>query len=213
MGSHRLPTHGRGAHRNFFHHPFLNSNSNFSPTSLIWQAWQLRVNKISFKLYLTIHHASVIDKNVKDVLIILLLFINLDTMQRIDRKSLCFQCYWIGYYNWTGSNLDHSLRRWGRSLWLYCHVYFLVSNLYVSSFFSYKDRLPKCLRASIVYKFVCPRYGLQYVGSSSRTLGVRAREHAGVSVRTGKPLSQPPQSAIRDHAIACSTPNSSWLII
>ena len=27
--------------------------------------------------------------------------------------------------------LDHSLRRWGRSLWLYCHVYFLLSNLYV----------------------------------------------------------------------------------
>ena len=27
--------------------------------------------------------------------------------------------------------LDHSLRRWGRSLWLYCNVYFLLSNLYV----------------------------------------------------------------------------------
>ena len=73
---------------------------------------------------------------------------------------------------------------------------------------NYKDRLPKCLRASVVYKFVCPRCGSQYVGSSSRTLGVRAREHAGVSVRTDQPLSQPPQSAIRDHAIACSTPNS-----
>ena len=78
----------------------------------------------------------------------------------------------------------------------------------IGSFFNYKDRLPKCLRASVVYKFVCPRCGSQYVGSSSRTLGVRAREHAGVSVRTGQPLSQPPQSAIRDHAIACSTPNS-----
>ena len=39
-------------------------------------------------------------------------------------------------------------------------------------------------------------------------LGVRAREHAGVGVRSGQPLSQPPQSAIRDHAIACSAPNS-----
>ena len=70
----------------------------------------------------------------------------------------------------------------------------------IDSFFNYKDRHPKCLRAYIVYKFVCPRCG--------STLGVRVREHAGVSVHTGQPLSQPPQSAIRDHVIACSTPNS-----
>ena len=68
--------------------------------------------------------------------------------------------------------LDHSLRRWGRRLWLYCHArYFLLSNLYVflltkillTLFFNYKDRLPKCLRASVVYKFVCPRCGSQYL--------------------------------------------------
>ena len=39
----------------------------------------------------------------------------------------------------------------------------------IGSFFNYKDRLRKCLRASVVYKFVCPRCGSQYVGSSSRT--------------------------------------------
>ena len=40
MGSHRLPTHRRGAHRNFFP---LSLNSNFSHTYLIWHAMQLRV--------------------------------------------------------------------------------------------------------------------------------------------------------------------------
>ena len=72
--------------------------------------------------------------------------------------------------------LDHSLRQWGRSLWLYCLVYFLLSNLYASLltkiplavvFFNHKDCLPECFRASVVYKFACPRCGSQYVGSSS----------------------------------------------
>ena len=84
----------------------------------------------------------------------------------------------------------------------------LTNSNNISKFFNHKDKLPKYLRASVVYKYVCPRCGSLYVGSSSRTLGVRSREHAGVSYRTGNPLSQPPQSAIRDHTISCTSPTS-----
>ena len=43
-----------------------------------------------------------------------------------------------------------------------------------------------------------------YVGSTSRTLKVRASEHRGISSRTGMPLTKPPQSSIRDHCEQCS---------
>ena len=62
------------------------------------------------------------------------------------------------------------------------------------------------MRSAVVYKFSCPECGAQYVGSTTRNLATRTAEHAGVSVRTGRPLSQPPQSHIRDHLLSCNGP-------
>ena len=56
---------------------------------------------------------------------------------------------------------------------------------------------------SLVYKYVCPRCELSYIGSTSRNLLTRVGEHAGVSYRTGVPLSNPPHSSIRDHNLKC----------
>ena len=61
------------------------------------------------------------------------------------------------------------------------------------------------MTASAVYKWSCPNFRTHYIGSSSRNLYVRAAEHAGLSYRTGQPLSSPPQSSIRDHAVICSS--------
>ena len=55
------------------------------------------------------------------------------------------------------------------------------------------------MRSAVAYIYQCPKCGAQYVGSTNRNLSTRAAEHAGVSVRTGLPLSQPCQSHIRDH--------------
>ena len=52
--------------------------------------------------------------------------------------------------------------------------------------------------SSLVYKYVCPRCELGYIGSTSRNLLTRVAEHAGVSYRTGVPLN-PPHSSIRNH--------------
>ena len=57
------------------------------------------------------------------------------------------------------------------------------------------------MTASAVYKWSCPNCGAHCIGSSSRNLYVRAAEHAGLSYRTGQPLSSPTQSSIRDHAV------------
>ena len=60
------------------------------------------------------------------------------------------------------------------------------------------------LQSGIVYKYSCPRAcGSAYIGSTIRTLHTRAMEHAGVSVRTGRPLASPLQSAIRSHCVGC----------
>ena len=40
---------------------------------------------------------------------------------------------------------------------------------------------------------------------STRTLGTRVAEHAGLSFRSGVPLTSPPHSAVRDHSELCST--------
>ena len=71
------------------------------------------------------------------------------------------------------------------------------------SFFNYKDRLPVSMRSSLVYKFSCARCASEYVGSSSRILHTRIREHEGRSHRTGAPLSVPPHSNVRLHTASC----------
>ena len=72
----------------------------------------------------------------------------------------------------------------------------LVNSFKVGSFFSYKDRLPKAMCASLVYKFSCARCVSEYVGFTTRTLHTRVAEHAGRSFRTGSNLSVPPQSMV-----------------
>ena len=48
--------------------------------------------------------------------------------------------------------------------------------------------------------FKCAVCSNCYLGSSNRSLAVRASEHAGISYRTKKPLAQPLQSSIREHS-------------
>ena len=82
----------------------------------------------------------------------------------------------------------------------------LVNRFTIGSLFRNKDTLNKGMLSAVVYKYVCPACGAQYVGSTTRSLATRAAEHAGISVRTGVPLSQPSQSHIRDHLLTCGGP-------
>ena len=64
----------------------------------------------------------------------------------------------------------------------------------LSTFFRFKDRIPLSLRSRIVYK-----YNALHVGETVRHFHKRISEHMGISGYTGKPLSKPPFSNIRDH--------------
>jgi hypothetical protein len=82
----------------------------------------------------------------------------------------------------------------------------LVNKYKIGSIFNFKDRLPKSMLSSIIYKHCCARCASEYVGSTTRALGVRVAEHAGRSFRTNVPLASPPHSAIRTHAEKCDLP-------
>ena len=82
----------------------------------------------------------------------------------------------------------------------------LTNRFTIGSLFQHKDKLPDHMRSSIIYSYGCPQCGSRYVGSSSRNFYIRVREHAGLSYRTGVPLSCPSQSSIRDHATSCGVP-------
>ena len=75
----------------------------------------------------------------------------------------------------------------------------------LSSLFQHKDKLSTALRSSVVYKFSCMQCMLVYIGSTCRRLHTRVSEHAGVSPRTGLPLSSPSRTSILDHITACET--------
>ena len=82
----------------------------------------------------------------------------------------------------------------------------LVNKFTIGSLFKCKDTLHKGMQANVVYKYCCPNYGISYIGSTIRNLSTRAAEHAGVSVRTQRSLSQPPHSHIREHHVTCKSP-------
>ena len=75
----------------------------------------------------------------------------------------------------------------------------------LGNFFSYKDKISKGMRSSLVYKYCCARCASEYVGSTSRALATRVAEHAGRSYRTNRILTNPPNSNIYEHANNCDS--------
>ena len=63
----------------------------------------------------------------------------------------------------------------------------------ISTFFPFKDKVPKYLRSSVVYSFTCRCCSASYVGQTTRHLHTRISEHLGVEK---SPLAPPPQAYI-----------------
>ena len=85
----------------------------------------------------------------------------------------------------------------------FCDI--LVNNFTIGSVFNCKDELPSHLQSSLVYKYSCVHCTSEHVGMTTRIIVTRITEHAGVSFRSGVPLTSPPNSAVRDHLELCST--------
>ena len=82
----------------------------------------------------------------------------------------------------------------------------LVNPFTISSFFKFKDALPKALCSSVIYKFRCAENGTasEYFGLTTRRLADRVAEHRGVSPRTRKLSSKPPLASFRNYSVNSS---------
>jgi hypothetical protein len=69
----------------------------------------------------------------------------------------------------------------------------------LSTFFSFKDKIPKALKSGVVYSFTCRCCSASYVGQTTRHLHTRVSEHLGITPITGKLCKNPPQSSIFSH--------------
>ena len=76
----------------------------------------------------------------------------------------------------------------------------------IHSLFKHKESLPSNLIPNIVYQFKCPLCCKRYVGQTQRNLTLRCAEHSGKSARSGTQLSNPSNSAVRNHAELMSHP-------
>ena len=82
----------------------------------------------------------------------------------------------------------------------------LINGFSIGSLFPYKDRQPKALQSSIIYKFCCAHCASgTYIGSTIRASYMRIAEHRGRSFRTGELLRNPKKSSIREHALVCGS--------
>jgi hypothetical protein len=77
------------------------------------------------------------------------------------------------------------------------------SNKRLSTFFSFKDKIPKALRSGVVYSFTCRCCSGSYVGrQTTRHLHTLVTEHLGITPMTGKQCKNPPQSSSFSHLIS-----------
>ena len=84
----------------------------------------------------------------------------------------------------------------------FCNVLVVfTSNNRLRNGFSFKDRIPKCLKSHLIYNFKCGSCEASYVGKTFRHYQIRTSEHLGISKLTNKPLSysENTATAIRKH--------------
>ena len=72
----------------------------------------------------------------------------------------------------------------------------------ISTFFPFKDKVPKYRRSSVVYSFTCRCCSASYVGQTTRHIHTRISEHLGVSPITGKKSTSPTTSSIHSYISA-----------
>ena len=91
------------------------------------------------------------------------------------------------------------------------HVQFRVilkPSYTIRHMFPYKDSFPLLMKPNVVYKYVCDKCELSYIGSTSRCLFSRSLCHAGLSSTTLCSISSVEHSNIRKHTDACTGPKS-----
>ena len=104
----------------------------------------------------------------------------------VPKKEVRIILPFLGSTSWLVKN---NLRKTFSKILPFCNlqVIFKTGNK-MSSYFKFKDPLPKSLRSGVIYKFNCAKCNLSYVGCTWRFWEKRLEEHLHVSALTGKPL-------------------------
>ena len=81
-----------------------------------------------------------------------------------------------------------------------------TSPIWVKSFFTFKDKLPKMLLSGLVYKHKCGGCNATYHGKTKRCFKAWICEHLGISHLTGKKVKVDKNKliAIQEHLLCCN---------
>ena len=69
----------------------------------------------------------------------------------------------------------------------------------MGKFFKFKDKIPACVRSSVIYKFSCGDCNVSYLGCTRQRFKT-IHQHLGTSERSGLALTNPSHSEPRNHA-------------
>ena len=140
-------------------------------------------------------------KNLTDIYIgkqLVKLLIPKTAKTTVNRAVMYFP---ITFYGRKSLNIKKKLTRLMREFYPQLNIRVIFKpKVTIQRFFKFKDVLPPELQSSIVYKYKCHDCNAMYIGKSKRQFRVRIFEHLGRSIRTNRPLSNLPFSAIRRHS-------------
>ena len=117
---------------------------------------------------------SVIDNQIKTFLDKQFTVASVTTSEK--QKTLHYSLPYIGHFSHvTRKKLRHICEGFCKDI----NTKIAFSPPKLSSFFSCKDTLPKCLQSYVVYQFTCAECKACYVGETKRHLNTRIEEHLG----------------------------------
>ena len=122
------------------------------------------------------------------------------------KKEVSIILPFLGSTSWRVKN---ELMRTFHDILPFCKlkIIFKTSNK-LSSYFSFKDKLPASLDSGVIYKFACASCKACYIGCTKRYWEKRLEEHIHISALTGKPLNGlqvfPPMYHVKNKGCASS---------
>jgi hypothetical protein len=105
----------------------------------------------------------------------------------VPKKEVTIMLPFLGMSSY---NVKKKLDETYRKLLPFCKLRIIFkTSCRMSSYFSYKDKIPKSLISGVIYKYTCANCKVSYIGCTARYWEKRLEEHTHISALTGKPLS------------------------
>ena len=116
------------------------------------------------------------------------IFIKKDIVFKVPKKKLIISLEYLGNQSLV---VKKQLQQIIKDSLPYCNISVVfTSNNRLRKGFSFKDKIPKCLKSHLIYKFQCGNCDVSYVGKTFRHFQIRFSEHLGISKLTNKPLTR-----------------------